>query len=294
MAAGVVARPVLVAVVHHAAVVAAEEDQRVVGQAEPVEGGQDLADRPVELLDRVAAGAALAGPLEPRVRDAGDVDVVRVEVEEERPVLVPLDEGDGLAGDRVGHVLVLPARRLAAGHVADPADAVDDRVVVAVARLDLEQLRVVGAGRLVADRRSVADLDRVVGVIADDPAVFDVDARHAVAGGRDDERVVESDLARPGRDRPVVVGRRCAEAEVPLADDARGVAGLLEELGRVSVSSGIASGATPLRIDAPGRCRQAYCPVMRLYRVGVQTEACGMGIGEAHPLGAPAGRGSAS
>ena len=33
---------------------------------------------------------------------------------------------DGLAGEDVGHVFVLPQRRLAAGHVADAADAVDD------------------------------------------------------------------------------------------------------------------------------------------------------------------------
>ena len=40
------------------------------------------------------------------MRDARNVDVVRGELEEERPGLVPLDERDGLAGEDVGHVLV--------------------------------------------------------------------------------------------------------------------------------------------------------------------------------------------
>ena len=91
-------------------------------------------------------------PTKRGVRHARHVDVVRREVEEERLGLVLLDEIDGLAGDRVGHVLVHPAGGLAAAHVADAADAVDDGHVVAVAGLHLEQLRMILAGRLVADR----------------------------------------------------------------------------------------------------------------------------------------------
>ena len=41
--------------------------------------------------------------------------------------------------------------------------------------------------RLVADRHSIADLDRVAGIGADHASVLDVDARHPVAGRRDDE-----------------------------------------------------------------------------------------------------------
>ena len=62
-----------------------------------VERREHLADAPVELLDRVAAGAAAALADEPRVRHARHVDVVRREVQEERLVLVLLDELDGLA-----------------------------------------------------------------------------------------------------------------------------------------------------------------------------------------------------
>ena len=119
-----------VAVVHHPAVVAGEDDERVVGQLVPVELGEDLADAPVELLDAIAAKAVAALALEPRVRHARNVGVVRGEVEEERLRLVVCDERHGPLRDVVGHVLVLPPRRLAAGHPADAADAVDDGHVV--------------------------------------------------------------------------------------------------------------------------------------------------------------------
>ena len=39
--------------------------------------------------------------------------------------------------------------------------------------------------------------------------------------------------------------------------------------GRVSRSAGMHSGELPLRMLAPGLCRQAYWPVSRPYRVGV-------------------------
>src|SRR5205823_6627602 len=113
--------------------------------------------------------------------------------------LVLLDEADRPLRQLVGHVLVLPARRLAAAHVADAADAVDDRVVVTLARLHLQQVGVLGARGLVADRLTVADLDGVLRVVADDLVILDVDARRAVAGGGDDERVVEADVARAAR-----------------------------------------------------------------------------------------------
>ena len=66
------------------------------------------------------------------------MDVVHGEVEEERLALVALDELNRFVREVVGHVLVLPARRFAAAHVADAADAIDDRHVVAVARMNFQ------------------------------------------------------------------------------------------------------------------------------------------------------------
>ena len=93
------------------------------------------------------------------------------------------------------------------GHPADAADAVDDRVVVAVAAsaLELEQLGILAPGRLGADFFAIAHLDRIGGIESDDAMVLHIDARHAVAGRGHDEGVVEADLERPGLDLAVPI-----------------------------------------------------------------------------------------
>lgn len=63
--------------------------------------------------------------------------VVGSHIEEKRLVLVPGDELRGLQGDRVGDAFVDPQRRTASGHPSDARNAVDDRVVMAVARTQL-------------------------------------------------------------------------------------------------------------------------------------------------------------
>ena len=261
---------VAIAVVDDRAVVAGEDDQRVLGQPALVERLEHLADRPVELDDRVAPRAhpALAG--EPRVRHARDVDVVGREVEEERPGLVPLDERDGLARERVGHVLVLPEGRLAALHVADPADAVDDRHVVAVAGMEPQQLGVGLARRLAVDRPAVADLDRVGRVEADDAMAPHVDARDAVAGRRHDEALVEPDLERPRLDLAVPVDR--ARPRAPGATCRRPRSGSRPPSAR---SASVVRPGSMISLASPGRTpvpcfRQGYSPVSRAYRDGVQ------------------------
>src|SRR5690606_7013511 len=100
----------------------------------------------------VAAGTHVGPPDEALVGDARDVDVVRREEEEEAAVTVPLEEAHGARGDDVRDLRVPPPRRLPAGHVADAADPVDDRLVVSMARQDPEQLGVPPAGGLAADR----------------------------------------------------------------------------------------------------------------------------------------------
>ena len=228
MAGEVAHRPVGVPVVHHGAVITREDHERPVRELQSVKRVEDLADAPVQLLHDVAAHAALAGPREPRMGNAGHVNVVGGEFQEERRGGVPLDERDRLAGEHVGHVFVDPPGGLAPGHVSDPADAAHDRLVVAVAWLYLEQARVFGAGRLVADRGTVTDPDRIARVETDDVMAPDEDARHTVAGRRHDEGLVEADFQGARLDHAVPVDRPGSEPEMPFADDPRRVARPLE------------------------------------------------------------------
>ena len=218
-------RVVLVAVVNHWAVVAAEDDHRFLREFEAVERGEQFAHAPVHLHDGVAARAHAGLAHEARMRHARHMDVLRAEVEEEGFVLVCLDEADGFADENVRHVLVLPVRRRAALHVADAADAVDEGHVVAVAGVHLEQLGVRLAGGQAGERFLVTHFNRVLRVEASDTAVANVNTGHAVAGGGHDEAEVETGFVRAGFDCAVPVRPALRpEAEVPLAHRASRVA----------------------------------------------------------------------
>ena len=144
-------RVVFVAVVDNRSVVARQNDQRIVGQAELIECFENLPGAPIEFRDRVAARAHLGCAAKTRMRHTRHVDIVRREIEKERLVAIVLDEVDGMLRKHIGDVLIVPAGRFAAGHVADAADAVDDRVVVTVRRFHRQQIGTLGARWLVAD-----------------------------------------------------------------------------------------------------------------------------------------------
>lgn len=114
---------------------------------------------------------------------ARHVRIVRGKLQEERAVSVLLYEVDGLAGQDIRLFLVIPARGMATSHVADAADTIDNRSIMPSTKRHPEQLRMIPAGRLVADRLPVADADRIHWVETDDTVVFDIHARHAVGSG---------------------------------------------------------------------------------------------------------------
>ena len=104
------------------------------------QGRQDFSDAPVQLDNRIASQSrARSRPRNRGCGTTGDVGVVGGEIEEERPPRVSSMNVYGFLGDGVGHLLVFPAGCLAAAHPTDAADAVDDRIVVAVARLLIRQ-----------------------------------------------------------------------------------------------------------------------------------------------------------
>jgi len=169
---------VLVAEVVHAAVVAAEEDNRVALQAQFLQQGTHLADVPVHHVDHGGVASGRLGPglvlvKGPRRVVVGDVvDAVRRrdgQVAEERAVLIRPDEFQGLVHDDV--VGVGPA--LAAALVARERDffAVADDVrgivrvgvdLVVVAQEDVEAVLLGDAGRPPAAAAPLAEAARGV------------------------------------------------------------------------------------------------------------------------------------
>ena len=228
-----------VAIVQHGSVVRGEDHERLFIEPSVVQVSEQLADAPVQLDHRVTPRTLPARPFEARVRQTRYVDVVGREHQEPRLALFVVafagrgggEELEGLAGEDVGHVLVHPASSLAAGHPADPRDAVDDRAVVPLGPVLSEGVASLLPARRRIDALAVADLDRVVGIEPDDVAVLEVHARHAVSRGRHQEVVVEAEVGRVRTDLRVPVVAALTETEVPLADDARGVATRPQEVG---------------------------------------------------------------
>ena len=165
------------------------------------------------------------------------MNVLGAEVEEEGLFAVLLDEGPGLLHEHVGHGLVVPQGLAAALHVSNAADAIDDAVVVAVGAgivghgfgIQLA-VRVGRAGSAVIHGLLVGDGYGIVRVQTDDAAVLQEDARHTVVGGGQEEGVVEADIPGPGLHHAIPVDGAGTESKVPLADHARAVSCLLEEV----------------------------------------------------------------
>ena len=197
---------VLVAVVNHGPVVAAEDEERIICNVQAVQRAHDFAHSPVQLQDDVTAGAQTALSGEAGMRYARHVHVLRAQVEEEWFVLVGSDEVLGLAGDDVGDVLVRPQGGFSSGHPPDARDAVDDGVVMPLAGFHLHQFGVLQSGRPVSHLVAVIHGDGVPGVEAHHASVLHEHAGHAVYGGGYDVFVVEADVVRIGFDEAVEVG----------------------------------------------------------------------------------------
>ena len=220
------AADVLVTVVHDSAVVAGEYHERIVRELEPVERGEHGAHGVVEFVNRVSASARGTGPFETRVGNAGNMHIVRGEEQEKWLLAARFDELHGVLGERVRHLLVIPAGRFPSGHPADAADAVDDGHVVPVGVLEFEQLRVLASGRFVTDFLLVTDVDRIVRIEPRDTMVLDIHGWNAVAGGRHDESLVEADFQWSRLDLAVPIRPAFgAQPYVPFADHARAIAG---------------------------------------------------------------------
>ena len=284
MAAGQLLGMVFVAVVQHRTVVAGQDNDRVVGQSLAAQGFSEPADRIVELQDSLSAQAHRTLAPKPLVRHTRHVDIVCTEIEEEGAAGVLMDKAHGMGRDGVGNVLIAPQGLAPTPHVADAPYTVHDAHVVSVAGTLLgQQLGIVAPGRLSGKVLAVAHADGRSRVAMGHLAVLNIDTRHAVGGGCHDVMVVEAQVG--GRlvetTVPVLFAAAAAQAQVPLAEGCRAVAGCLEHVGH-----GVAFG----RYDHAGiACRHvSTLPAQRVFagqdaiaRRGAGGRT-GVGVGEAY------------
>ena len=125
---------VLALSVDDAAVVAREHDQRVVGERQPVECGEQFADAPIEFLNEVPIAAVIAAG-EPRTGDNRPMHGVGSEVDEERLRAMRLNPAGRLGRQRLHDLIGCKGMCNARGSSRSdgdglPRNTVDDPVVL--------------------------------------------------------------------------------------------------------------------------------------------------------------------
>ena len=250
---------ILVPVVHHRPIVGTENKEGVFRKTEALHRLHELADAPIQLHNGVAPEAEGGDSLEPLVGDAGHVEIMRGEKEEERFAADGFDPLNRFLHPLVRQILVPETRRVPPGVKANPADAVMDGAIVPFGPVHFQRLPMRDAGRMIRNRFLRPDPERVLGIKVQDAAVLHINLRHPVIGGGQEEMIIEAQLLRAGGEVTIPIRPPCpAEAEVPFADYCGLVTRLLHQIrqgeglvrddegavGRRDTGAGMAEGIT--------------------------------------------------
>ena len=123
---------VLVAIIYYRAVIAGENDKRIVAYAQFIKCLHDLAYTPIELYNGVSAQSHCRFPSETWVRETGNMYIVCGEVNKEGLTVVFSYEMSGMESDRIGNVFVFPQGVPTTFHISDTADAIDYGLVMSM------------------------------------------------------------------------------------------------------------------------------------------------------------------
>ena len=108
--------------IEHAAIVAGEDHQRVVGDFLLVKRVHHFADNPVQFVNKVAVRTAAAGALKARRWREGMMDVCCRQIQEERILSASLNPVDRLAGQSCadGFIVVQRVGSSSSANLIDP------------------------------------------------------------------------------------------------------------------------------------------------------------------------------
>ena len=141
------------------------------------------------------------------------------------------------------------------------------------------------SGGFAGERLSVAHLDGCRSVVVGHPAVFDVNARHAVGCGRHDVVVVKTQVA--GRavklSVPVLCGGLAAQSQVPFADGCGGVSRPVHEVGHGGLFRSDDHAGIACRHVRPGSA-EGILPCEQGVARGGGGGGAGVHVGESHAV----------
>ena len=226
-------RLIYVTIIKHRTVVARKDNYRILKQPLLFERADNLAYAPVKLHNGIAAQTHFALSAETLVGEAGHVNVVRGEVHEEGLLAILTDKVHGVHRNAIGNVLILPKRLTAALHVTNAPDAVDDRVVVSVTRLQVVTQFGIGSTRGFAVKiLIVIHIDGRRGVVVSHRTVLNEHTRHAVRRSRHDVGIVKTNVCQRWRNRgiPILLARFSTQSEVPFAEGGGSVTCFLKDI----------------------------------------------------------------
>ena len=151
-------------------------------------------------------------------------------IQKKRFVSVILYETFHLIHKITGHILVNPPCILAALHIADSWDSVDDGIIMAVRPLHFQHLRVIESRRLPLKIFLIINKYRVIGFKPHHSAVLHKYCGDPVISCGNDTRIIESDFTGTRTDGVIPVNIAVTHTEMPFPDSTGSISSLLHHL----------------------------------------------------------------
>ena len=229
---------VLITVVNHRTVVAGENKQSVIGNAQTIQCIHNLTNGPVQLKDYVTTGTETTLSGKTRMRNARHMYILCTHVQEERFIGRRTDKVLRFFSDDIGNFLVIPQGRLTSRHPSDTRNTVDNGIVMSLTRFQFHQFRILFTRRPVAYFMVIADSNRVGRIQSGHSSVFHKHTRHTVYRSRNNKFIIKSDTLGIRFDEPVKISSsNRSQSQMPFSDRTGMIARFMEHISQCDTCS---------------------------------------------------------
>ena len=223
---------ILITVIDDRPVVATENKDGIVRNAQAIERMHDFAYSPIELEDDITTSSQPTLTCKARMRYARHMNVLRTHIKEERLVFVIDNKVLSLIRDNISNIFVYPQSRFTTCHPSDTRNAVDNRIVMSLAGFQFDQFRIFFTCRPVAHFVFIADGNRIVRIKSIHTAVFYKYTRNTIDGSRNDIFIAKPYILCIGFDKAIEISSTFrAKSQMPFTDSCRSISFCLKHVG---------------------------------------------------------------